>query len=282
MTSGLIDKITRTIIFVLVCVDITTVSAQEQYDSFDGRIGKGTASWFEAERWTGIGRVPTQTDSVSIDEANTYAAIDDKSLTAKVLELVIGRSASSNALGSVHLDLLKGTKLTVKKGMTIGELNGSDGTVYAEDGSKIIIGGVLTVGSKGNGLLVLSGSSQINAKNLLVRGNSRVIMGDGSKLQLKGNKKKSVNNLISKGMIVTETTGSRSFVVKKANGKTTITVKVEGDVDLDCENRTLRYKNKKKKNCNWVKKKKKQRCDLPWKNELLRDWCPQSCNSACN
>jgi len=48
-----------------------------------------------------------------------------------------------------------------------------------------------------------------------------------------------------------------------------------------CKDRKLKYiikkkGKKKKKNCKWAKKKK-SRCNIEWKNELIRDWCPVSC-----
>ena len=278
--------IVSTLIAASLCVDFIVVDAQVEFDSFDGGIGKGSSSWFESQRWKGPERVPTLIDSVWIDESNTYVAIDDKSLTAQVMELIVGRSSSSDSLGSVQLDLLKGTKLSVQQDMIIGKQNGSDGSVYAQDGSKINVGRILTVGSRGNGILVLSGSAQIQAKKLNVRknnknGGSRIVMGDGSRLLLKGDKRQIVNQMISDGLIIPESMESRMFKVDKKRGKTFVTVEVQTDEEPSCENRNLKYKGKKKKNCGWVKNKKNKRCDLPWKNELLRDWCPKSCNTLC-
>jgi|UniRef100_A0A7S4ERB3 hypothetical protein len=286
MVPNPLHIIVSTLIVASICVDFIVVDAQVEFDSFDGRIGKGSSSWFESKRWKGLGRVPTLNDSVWIDESNTYAAIDDKSLTARVMELIVGRSSSSNSLGSVQLDLLKDTKLLVQQDMTIGEKNGSDGAVYAQDGSKISVGGVLTVGSQGNGILVLSGSAKIQAKNLKVRNKnqnsgSRIVMGDESQLVIKGDKRRAVNRMISNGLIVTELMESRMFKVGKKRGNTLVIVKVKNDEEPSCENRKLKYKGKKKKNCVWVKKKKGRRCDLTWKNEFLRDWCPKSCNTLC-
>lgn len=287
MASGLSYKIITTILFVSFSIGcLPAVSAEELFEFFDGRIGEGTSSWFEADRWTGIGRVPTLADSVRIDEANTYAAIDDKSSTAKVLELVVGRSAASDVLGSVQLDLLKKTKLSVKKHLTIGQLKGSDGSVYAQDGSVINVGRNLIVGFKGNGLLVLSGSAEITARTLVVGRNSRIIMSDEAKIKLNGDKRNAVKKMISKGLIVTETGGS--IVVNRKSGKTTVAVKVESDEEptpeptreLSCDNRKLKFQNKKKRNCAWVEKQKK-RCKKKWKNERLSDWCPQSCKDEC-
>lgn len=287
MMPGPFRIIASTIISVSICVDFIVVNAK-LFDSFNGRIGSGSSSWFEPARWKGI-VVPTLDDSVWIDESNTYAAIDDKALTAQVLELIVGRSASSDSFGSVQLDLLKGTELSVQQDMTIGELDGSDGSVYVQDGAKIAVGGLLTVGSEGNGILVLSGSAKITAKDLLVRNNnnnnknggSRIVMSDGSMLKIKGEKRNAVKQMISDGLIVTESMEARTFEVRKKNGNTLVSVVGDKDKEPSCKNRKLKYMDKKKKNCRWVGKQKGKRCDLTWENELLRDWCPKKCNASC-
>jgi hypothetical protein len=39
----------------------------------------------------------------------------------------------------------------------------------------------------------------------------------------------------------------------------------------------LRHRNKPRRTCQWVGKRKGQRCSRTWKNKLLSEWCPRSC-----
>ncbi|VEU37472.1 unnamed protein product [Pseudo-nitzschia multistriata] len=43
---------------------------------------------------------------------------------------------------------------------------------------------------------------------------------------------------------------------------------------------SLRYKNKKRRNCNWVSKRKSRRCSKTWTNRPLSEWCPLTCGSC--
>ena len=293
-TNTLFYRVALTILLsiavVNVNVTVAVVNAEEQqYEFFDGTIGDTDgSSWFEPTRWTGIGVVPTIQDSVWIDESNTYVAIDDKSSTAQVSELIVGRSGSSNTFESVQLDLFKDTALTVATDMTIGQYGDSDGTVYVQDGAEITVDGLLTVGMEGNGVLILSGSAKLMAGDLQVNNNnnnnsgksSMIIMGDASTLKIKGDKRSAINSMIGDRLIVTTTRSSKTFKVKKSNGDTLVKIvdAVVGGPGEPCEDRVLEYKGKKKKKCKWVKKKGGKRCKLVWKNELLSDWCPKSCN----
>lgn len=263
------------------------------HESFDGTIGGDNgASWFDANKWKDSGSlVPTKDDMVWIDEPNTYLAIDETSEAARVAELIIGRTSSSDALNSVHLDMLEGTKLEVGKDMAIGALEGSDGTVYAQDGAEIEIEGQLSVGSDegGNGILVLQGSARLTAKKLAIgnndEGGSRIVMDDKSVLRIRGNKVAAVGKMISNGLIVALSANKagatkKIFDVRKVSGKTVVKV-VDDDPSADpddCQDRALRYKKRRRKNCSWVGKKRNKRCKLEWKSETLGDWCPVTCN----
>jgi len=272
-------------------VNVAVVNAEEQqqqYEFFDGVIGDdGSSSWFEPTRWTGIGVVPTIEDTVWIDESNTYVAIDDKSSTAQVSELIVGRSGlSSNILESVQLDLLEGTALTVATHMTIGQYSDSDGTVYVEDDARITVGGRLTVGLEGNGILILSGTAKLFANDLQVRNNknnnnigksSMIIMDDASTLVIKGKHRNAINSMIADRLIVTTTESSKTFNMYTKRGQTVVKI-VDAVVGEPCEDRKLKYMGKRRRKCKWVRKKKGKRCTLEWKNELLSDWCPKSCN----
>ncbi|VEU38043.1 unnamed protein product [Pseudo-nitzschia multistriata] len=280
--------IASTILSALICVDIAVVDARELFESFNGRIGPDSSSWFEPSLWNGKGKVPTQNDAVVFDESDTYAAIDKKDIVASVSELIIGRSASSDSIGSVQLDLLSQTKLAVQQDMTIGELEGSDGSVYVDDNASIAVEGSLTVGSGGNGLLVLAKKASIRTGNLSVRGDnsgggSKIVMGVASTLTVAGDKRTMVNEMIENGLIVKETMDSTATLkVGTTDGNTVVTVATEPpEPPISCENRGLKYRNQGRKNCKWVAKKKNKRCKLSWKKEKLSAWCPGSCNKSC-
>ena len=42
----------------------------------------------------------------------------------------------------------------------------------------------------------------------------------------------------------------------------------------------LKYKNKRRRGCGWVAKRKGRRCSKSWKKQLLSDWCPRTCGSC--
>uniref|UniRef100_A0A7S4AQ38 Peptidase M11 gametolysin domain-containing protein n=1 Tax=Pseudo-nitzschia australis TaxID=44445 RepID=A0A7S4AQ38_9STRA len=43
----------------------------------------------------------------------------------------------------------------------------------------------------------------------------------------------------------------------------------------------LTFKNKRKRNCEWVSRRKRRRCSKTWKkNELLSEWCPLTCGTC--
>lgn len=204
--------------------------------------------------------------------------------------MIIGRTSSSDALNSVHLDMLEGTKLEVGKDVAIGALEGSDGTVYAQDGAEIEIEGKLSVGSDegGNGIPVLQGSARVTAKKLAIgnndEGGSRIVMDDKSVLRIRGNKMAAVGKMISNGLIVALSANKacptkKIFDWRKVSGKTVVRV-VDDDPSADpddCQDRPLRYKKRRTKNCSWVDKKRNKRCKLEWKSETLGDWCPVTC-----
>jgi len=43
------------------------------------------------------------------------------------------------------------------------------------------------------------------------------------------------------------------------------------------DSKNLKYRNGKDRDCSWVRKKKKKRCDRIWKGQLLSEWCPSAC-----
>lgn len=266
-------------LFLLLAAAILTTARSEEYHDFDGEIGQ-RSSWYEAERWTGSGLVPSGEDTVTIDRANTYIAIDDSSVVARVAHLIIGRSgAGSGPLQSVQLDLLVDNNLQVTNDMTIGDEEGSDGTVYAQEGSHISVGGVATVGNDGDGVLVLTESAKLSAQDLQIRtttgSRSRVVLGHGASLELQGNKEDALNDLIANGFIVpSEVSDTLKAVLNPDKTITTVAIS-------SCSNRALAFKNKASKDCKWVGKKKNQRCKKKWKKERLSDFCPMECNDEC-
>jgi len=266
-------------LFLLVAATILTGTRSEEYHDFDGEIGQ-RSSWYEAERWTGSGLVPSSEDNVTIDSANTYVAIDDSSVVAKVAHLIIGKSeAGSGPFQSVQLDLLEDNKLQVTNDMTIGDEEGSDGTVYAQEGSHISVGGVATVGNDGDGVLILTESAKLSAKDLQIRttsgSRSRVILGHSASLELEGNKEDALNDLIGNRFIApSKVSDTLKAVLNAEKTKTTVTIS-------SCSNRVFAYKNKASRDCKWVGKKKNRRCKKKWKKERLSDHCPMECKAEC-
>jgi hypothetical protein len=239
------------LIITIIAVITTTVNAQETYDKFDGTISE-SSSWFDTSRWTTRSKIPSKLDTVWIDESNTYVAIDASSthenIAAEVSELVIGRSESSNSIESVQVDLLEGAKLNVATNMIIGQYLESDGTVYVSHNSQITVGETLTIGSDGSGIVILTGSAQINANDINICdqssssgvGGCKLIMDDDSKLTINGDKRNKLNQMIEYGLIVfsssqegeQEENGNKAFQVttnKISNdddGGQTTTVKI--------------------------------------------------------
>jgi len=48
-----------------------------------------------------------------------------------------------------------------------------------------------------------------------------------------------------------------------------------------CYDRTLAYRNNNKKDCSWVAKNSRKRCDLEWEEKPLWEWCPSACGLEC-
>ena len=46
------------------------------------------------------------------------------------------------------------------------------------------------------------------------------------------------------------------------------------------DSNTLRFKNRRKRNCAWVSRLKHRRCRKTWENALLSEWCPLTCGSC--
>jgi len=51
----------------------------------------------------------------------------------------------------------------------------------------------------------------------------------------------------------------------------------DSDDDKCVDDPDFRYKDKKKKDCGWVDKDPKSRCDLTWKGKKVSDFCPETC-----
>merc|ERR1712241_1313893 len=55
----------------------------------------------------------------------------------------------------------------------------------------------------------------------------------------------------------------------------------DNDNDSSCtDDQSLKYKNKDRQNCSWVKAKSVKRCDLKWKKRELKEFCRMSCNEC--
>ena len=53
-------------------------------------------------------------------------------------------------------------------------------------------------------------------------------------------------------------------------------------VSATCTNKIMSYKNRKNKNCEWVKENTDERCVKEWKNKSIATyWCPFTCNDVC-
>ncbi|MGK3752600.1 MAG: hypothetical protein ACI8RD_004904 [Bacillariaceae sp.] len=238
------------VVILAMTTKITTTNAEGIYGQFDnGAIGDiGGSSWFDSSRWTNMLKVPSSADMVWIDESNTYVAIDSTQEIAEVKELVIGRSGESNSMESVQVDLLEGATLNVATNIIIGQYLESDGTLYASYGSEIKIGETLTIGSEGGGLVILKGNAQITANDINICGadsaggsGCRLIMDDESTLNLNGNKKDKLNEMIQNGLIVSSSKEiKKSFEVMESNGSTTVKIIGVSQIDLPVQTSYVR------------------------------------------
>ncbi len=69
-----------------------------------------------------------------------------------------------------------------------------------------------------------------------------------------------------------------SIVNKDA--KVRISVKNSSPCNQVKDSNTLRFKDRRKKNCAWVSRLKHRRCRKTWQNVLLSEWCPLTCGSC--
>lgn len=288
----------------------STLGEGFEYTIFDGIVGT-QSSWFQANRWTNVMIVPGPEDTVAIDNDNAYIAIDDTTVTAKCMDLTIGKT--TGPMESVQLDLLLNTELQVMNDLTIGVADGSDGTIYAQDGAKVIVNGLVTIGAAGNGILILKGSSMLAANDLSIRTGAasgcKIVLDKNAKIELEGDKQDAMDALIEGGYIIPSDSsvvleagfdGTKTVVAKfvpseAPTGIPTATPTVTpgnptaspvSPPDDDCTNKKLKFKNKKKKNCKWVGKNTQKRCKKKWKNDegvkvKLSEFCPLQCKKEC-
>lgn len=69
-----------------------------------------------------------------------------------------------------------------------------------------------------------------------------------------------------------------SIVGKDA--KLEISVTDSAPCNIVQDSNSLKFKNRVKRNCHWVAKRKEKRCARTWKGELLSEWCPRTCGSC--
>jgi hypothetical protein len=69
-----------------------------------------------------------------------------------------------------------------------------------------------------------------------------------------------------------------SIVGKDA--KLEISVTNSAPCNIVQDSNSLKFKNRIKRNCQWVSKRKGKRCARTWKGELLSEWCPRTCGSC--
>lgn len=314
-------KLIRTLAYYLSIAILTTTTvsaAVTEIDRFDGVIGEDS-SWFDASRWVQNGVVPTSSDIVWIDESDTYVCVDDPNSVASVSELVVGRSASSNPLESVQLDLLEDTKLRVVNEMYVGQYQDSEGLVYASKGSQIIVGSTLFLGPVGRGIVLLEGNSKLVANDLDisdVHPGSRILLDDEATIELKSQQLQKIKQYIDSGLIVVSNNNNNNgnkkrLEVLQVGSGTFVTVVDDDSVGLPeptgaptarpttqtptgspivpfvCEDVTGKVRFKKKPNANKTKNwkckqiKKKKKCSLlDLKGNPLWHSCPVLCDKC--
>jgi hypothetical protein len=69
-----------------------------------------------------------------------------------------------------------------------------------------------------------------------------------------------------------------SIVGKDARLKISITDSSPCNIVQDSNK--LKFRNKVRRNCQWVSKRKEKRCSRTWEQKLLSEWCPRTCGSC--